>query len=1426
MKRTALIASGLLAAALVSFWLFKNSAQDTATTALPLAPQQPEATPAPSASTAQTASVIRRTPRKGAALALNQAATARPDVLGGKTGRPWDDIADWQTLPPRERLIRLLGKPFALLDRRQVRPLELAKDELYVRDPQTPSRKMHAIPLQADAAGVLREAEAIGAKNGKMPQLVFYPPGTKTRTEQNRRVLSDEVLMQPADIAHAVATATQAGMQQAAPLTAAPGFVLARDNRFPGAAIVSAADLIALGVPSAQPQLAMQMQRRAAPNDLYYPKQWHLKQSGLNHVNVEALWASNKGTGVVVGIIDDGLQIAHPDLSPNVDTTLPTRHLDINDGDTDPSPNAILDNISTPFVNEAEDGDNHGTAVAGLAAARSNNGIGVSGVAPEATLVGIRLTAGPSTASEEATAFGHFSNVVQIKNNSWGPYDVPWILGIIDPVAKAAFVNGVANGRSGLGTIYTWAGGNGRDNQDQSNKDAYANSIEVFAIGALTRSGVPAYYSEYGTNLVASAPADGVYTTDLMGLAGYNPTQNNVALSQKDYTNDFNGTSAATPVVSGVIALILKANPNLGWRDVKEILLRSSRKVAPTDAEWISRSGGRNGIAPIKHNPKYGGGMVDAAAAVAMATGWTNLAALDAPLVVTVTGDTSIPDGNVTGITKSFDFSAEIPTRVEHVEVKLNAHHEYRGNLEIQLISPSGTISTLAYYSTLDGGEEYDDNDIELDPNNRGYFNWVFSSVRHWGEGSVGIWRLVIRDKSRLDVGTYHTATVTLHGVSTTPVSITSQPVATWALTGASSPLAVAASGAGEINYQWRKATSATTNTNLAGQTSTTLNFTALALPHAAKYNVVASNVTGSETSNTVSLAVYALSPANATFNENSTLSLTASAAAPTGIPLNYQWFKGSVALVNDSVAPLRIAGAQSKTLTIKTFGAADADTYRCEVTMSGLMQSMGNTAVIVRYAPVINTTAFPPDLIVSSSSVNIPFSITNEVKSVSITGLPAGLVYNKVTGTITGIPTAPVTNKPIIIKVTNAAGTASTTLLLTVAALPPRAYGIFNGLIARDLDMNNNHGGSINMTVQNTGSLSGSVTVAGAKKPFTGRLIATTMGNPTASIQVSRLTKPATYYTLDFTIDTSTGQFITSTLDADAPVVPVAITAWRNPYSATNKALAGTIIGRHNVLFTPPASLTTKPEGHSHGSVVITDLGVATIAIKPADNTVAYTRASTIGEDGSIPLHQMLYTDTGSMHGTLALTDTAPNTIAGTVTWRKTVALTASAAAAAKVHPGTFDFGVGNGDTLTVTGCEYKASLAGTILWGIRIPAVLGPVDANAQLTFTLGDIATSNILTDLDKAFRITTAHAITFPLPNLVAVTFKVTPSTGAFTGTAVLRETSFVQTRSLSFSGVVIPNQLLGTGYFVVPMKLSAATTPIPMTTGKVSLTEKP
>jgi subtilisin family serine protease len=487
-----------------------------------------------------------------------------------------------------------------------------------------------------------------------------------------------------------------------------------------------------------EPLVARQQTLRFVPDDTSFGLQWHLRNTGQSggtageDANVVNVWGTNSyngitGSGVTIAIVDDGLQHTHPDLAANYSAAA---SYDYNFNDSDPTPASS---------------QGHGTAVAGVVGARGNNSLGVSGVAPLSTLAGVRLIAAGTTDLQEANGLGHLPQVIDISSNSWGPADNSTLDGP-GALTRAALESAATTGRGGKGTVFVWAAGNGLGNNDNVNYDGYANSRFTIAVSAIDHNGVQSWYAEPGAPILVTAHSNGsgagIVTTDLTGTNGYN------GLPDNNYTNQFGGTSSATPLVSGVIALMLEANPDLSYRDVQHVLVRTARKNHAADAGWTQNGAGR------WVNHKYGFGAVDAQAAVTTATTWTSVGPEVSYDSGTVAVNLAIPDGpavNTYGqpVTDSINVTDEL--LVEWVEVQFNATHTFRGDVELVLTSPSGTSSILAEQHLGDSGDN---------------INWLYTSARHWDELSMGTWSLRVRDGYSGDVGTWGSWSLRIHGTA------------------------------------------------------------------------------------------------------------------------------------------------------------------------------------------------------------------------------------------------------------------------------------------------------------------------------------------------------------------------------------------------------------------------------------------------------------------------------------------------------------------------------------------------------------------------------------------------------------------------------------------------------------------------------------
>lgn len=468
------------------------------------------------------------------------------------------------------------------------------------------------------------------------------------------------------------------------------------------------------------------------PNDPLYRIQWHLHNVGQTggtrgmDLNVLPVWRDYTGQGVRVAVLDEGVDYLHPDLANNYDATVDVDAVE-RDGD------------AAPYWYEP-----HGTAVAGLISAEGNNGQGGLGVAPGSTVSGIRVDYYDYDFQTNATyALEQMANF-DVVNNSWGygyPFSDTFDSKAGTPLYAAALELAIATGRDGLGTIIVFSAGNSREDGDSANYHNLQNSRFTIAVAALTHEGQHTYYSSPGANVLVSgfggdSLADRIVTTDLQGYDGYDTS---------DYTDDFGGTSAAAPMVAGVIALMLEANPNLGYRDVQEILAYSARQTDRSNVSWLTNAATNWNGGGLQVSNDYGFGLVDARAAVRLAETWHSQHTLANEQVAAgaQAPGTAILDNAATIGAITLDANLA----VDQVEVFVNLTHTWIGDLELILTSPSGTESVLMARPGLSDYSIYGLGQENL--------RFTFSSVQFWGESSLGTWTLTVRDQSALDEGVF-----------------------------------------------------------------------------------------------------------------------------------------------------------------------------------------------------------------------------------------------------------------------------------------------------------------------------------------------------------------------------------------------------------------------------------------------------------------------------------------------------------------------------------------------------------------------------------------------------------------------------------------------------------------------------------------------
>ena len=472
-------------------------------------------------------------------------------------------------------------------------------------------------------------------------------------------------------------------------------------------------------------------QAPAGIDDPLFGCQWHLGNDGGlggvagEDVNLGAAWTTTMGAGVNVAVVDDRLDPFHEDLRDNV---LASR------------------NHSYGPVGPV---DAHGTAVAGLIAARDNQ-LGVRGVAPRASIYGYDLVSDFNLANA-ADAMARGRVTTSVSNNSWGLSSGPYV-GRSSRLLDLAIESGLREGDGGKGVVYVMSAGNDHGQSGWASLGEMETHHGFTTVCAVDAFGERASYSEQGPNLWVCAPS-GVRASkirpDMATTYNYNR-----------YSDDFSGTSAAAPVVSGVVALVRSANRALTWRDVKLILAETARKNDASDRGWQRagrRRGGGGSTQFYEYSHQYGFGVVDAEAAVQLAAGWTNLPPMRTAAVTSTGGTVSVPD-NGTRVSRSVEIDTPIDF-VEHVELDASFQARAFRDLEVELVSPSGSVSALSKPAADQLCPQSGVGQCAL------VSPFRFGSSRHLGEDPSGTWTLRMRDlRSGGPVSRLNGWTLTVYG--------------------------------------------------------------------------------------------------------------------------------------------------------------------------------------------------------------------------------------------------------------------------------------------------------------------------------------------------------------------------------------------------------------------------------------------------------------------------------------------------------------------------------------------------------------------------------------------------------------------------------------------------------------------------------------
>jgi serine protease len=295
--------------------------------------------------------------------------------------------------------------------------------------------------------------------------------------------------------------------------------------------------------------------------DPYFPSQWGLDNDGVAldpwqesfdaDIDAPGAWHRTRGAGVIVAVVDSGVDIGHADLTKNVWT---------NPGElcgngVDDDGNGYVDDChGWDFANgdaTVDDHIGHGTHVAGIIAAEADNGIGIAGVAYEAEIMPVKIGEGAPalSAALEGIAYA-IDNGARVINASWG----------VDDPAAAPYIDAALAAAEQAGVLVVTAAGNEPVNIDVAPVyPASSDSNAVIAVGASTATDGPASFSAYGPDSVdVFAPGEYIISTIPGGYGIYS------------------GTSMAAPMVSGAAALLWAASPAATAAEVKGALLDGS----------------------------------------------------------------------------------------------------------------------------------------------------------------------------------------------------------------------------------------------------------------------------------------------------------------------------------------------------------------------------------------------------------------------------------------------------------------------------------------------------------------------------------------------------------------------------------------------------------------------------------------------------------------------------------------------------------------------------------------------------------------------------------------------------------------------------------------------------------------------------------
>jgi kexin len=464
--------------------------------------------------------------------------------------------------------------------------------------------------------------------------------------------------------------------------------------------------------------------------DQFFEKQWYIKSLG-NQVNpyessitikgndiglmdiYHKYMGYNKGNPIVVQVVDTGVDVNHEDLKDNMDFNL--------------SRNSMNGTMGNPIETST-----HGTMCAGIIGARAFNGKGIRGIAPFIKIAGSNwIGDGTLSELEEVWIKNDPDGKIAISSNSWA--------NVFKIETSQDFEHFMRYGSNNLrkvdgkvyGKLFVKSAGDGRNINYDSGLSYISSNPYVITVASITNKNKYSIKSSPGSNILVSAYGGNDYnnsatiaTTTVSGKTNYPTWYEDI---NNNYTYAMKGTSAATSIVSGSLALVLEACPTLSWRDVKYLIAKTAIKIDKENDTWRTNSTG------LHHSIDYGFGLINPKEMIVQckSDNFINLPDYSNQSESFGIKDIVIQDNDDEGII--VDFTTTIDQTIEWIGLTIYSDHEYAGDLEIYLTSPSGITTRLMLgnnkikHSLKDG--------------------FRYGSVAFMDENSEGIWTLKVIDK-------------------------------------------------------------------------------------------------------------------------------------------------------------------------------------------------------------------------------------------------------------------------------------------------------------------------------------------------------------------------------------------------------------------------------------------------------------------------------------------------------------------------------------------------------------------------------------------------------------------------------------------------------------------------------------------------------